>query len=154
MASVPHPEGGKSFWTCVKDNITEEKDQYKAIGLHGFGYKLFKEEEGGVIQEGLYRYIYLKHLIKLWPGDWVKQMEKMKEAVGEKNCIDKSGEKKRLVHPFRRQHFWKCIGIILPEVTYGKKGHNIWGETEIYFGKKLRTKLHRDVCGRTYLHKV
>ena len=32
--------------TCVKDNIIEKKEQYKAIGLRGFVYKLCKEEEG------------------------------------------------------------------------------------------------------------
>ena len=31
----------------MKDNIIEEKDYYEAIGLHGFYYTLFEEEEGG-----------------------------------------------------------------------------------------------------------
>ena len=55
-------------------------------------------------------YTYLKHRIKLWPGDWVKQVANMNEAVGENNCLDESGEKKWLVRPFTRQYFWKCIG--------------------------------------------
>ena len=58
--------------------------------------------------------------------DWVKQMKK-NLAFGEKNCLDISGGKIRLVRPFIRQEFWKCIGCILSAVTYGKKGHNIWG---------------------------
>ena len=41
--SVPHPKGGGG-WTCVKDNITNEKEEYEAIGLCGFDYKLFEEE--------------------------------------------------------------------------------------------------------------
>ena len=45
--SVPHPKEGNIFWTCVKDHIINEKDQYEAIGLRGFDYKLFEEEEGG-----------------------------------------------------------------------------------------------------------
>ena len=49
MVSGPNPKGGNLVWTCVKDNIIEEKDQYEAIGLRGFDYKLFEEEEGGVI---------------------------------------------------------------------------------------------------------
>ena len=31
----------------MKDNIVEEKEDYNAIGLRGFDYKLFEEEEGG-----------------------------------------------------------------------------------------------------------
>ena len=52
---------------------------------------------------------------------------KMNLAVGEKNRIDIYGGKKRLVRPFRRHEFWKCIGCILFMVTFGKKGHNVWG---------------------------
>ena len=39
--SVTHPKGGNIGWTCVKDNITERKEDYKAIGIRGFDYKLF-----------------------------------------------------------------------------------------------------------------
>ena len=45
--SVPHPKGGAIVWTCVKDHIIDEKEDYKYIGLRGFDYKLFEEEEGG-----------------------------------------------------------------------------------------------------------
>ena len=68
-----------------------------------FDYKLFEEEDGGGMKEVLDGYTYLRHLIQLWPCDWVKQMEKMNIAVGEKNRLDISGGKERLVLPFRRQ---------------------------------------------------
>ena len=32
---------GGVVWTCVEDNVIEEKEDYKAIGLRGFYYKLF-----------------------------------------------------------------------------------------------------------------
>ena len=60
----------------MKDHVIEEKEDYKEIGLRGFDYSLFEEEKGGGKQEVLYGSPYLKHLIKLWPGDWEKQMEK------------------------------------------------------------------------------
>ena len=69
----------------MKDYIINEKEYYKAIGLRGFDYTLFEEEEGRGTIEGLYGYTYLKHLIKLWPDDWVKQMVKMNDAVFMKN---------------------------------------------------------------------
>ena len=39
--SVPHPKGGATVWTCVKDHIIDEKEDYKDIVLCGFDYKLF-----------------------------------------------------------------------------------------------------------------
>ena len=30
---------GDIFWTCVKDDIIEEKEDYEYIELRGFGYK-------------------------------------------------------------------------------------------------------------------
>ena len=51
--SVPHPKGGKIVWTCVKDHVIEEKEDYKEIGLHGLNYRLFEEKEGRGEQEGL-----------------------------------------------------------------------------------------------------
>ena len=45
--AVPHTKGGGVVWTCVKDHIINEKEDYKYIGLCGFYYKLFEEEEGG-----------------------------------------------------------------------------------------------------------
>ena len=75
--SVPHPKGGTIVWTCVKDHIIDENEDYKEIGLRAFDYKLFEEEEGGGTRERLDRYTYLKHLIQLWPDDWVRQMEKI-----------------------------------------------------------------------------
>ena len=50
--SVPHPKGRNIVCACAKDNITELKEGYEAIGMCGFDYKLFKEDEVG----GLERY--------------------------------------------------------------------------------------------------
>ena len=77
------------------------------------------------------------HLIKFCPVDWVKHMEKINQAVGEKNRLDISGGKIWLVHPFRRQEFWKCIRCVLSAVTYVNKGHNILGggQTQLYVDK-------------------
>ena len=33
----------------------------------------------------------MKHLNQLWPGDWVKQISKMNEAVGMKNRFTMDG---------------------------------------------------------------
>ena len=71
----------------MKYHIIDENGYYKYIVIRGFDYKLFEEEEDGETREVLYGYPYLKHLIQLWPGDWVKQMAKMNEAVCMKNFL-------------------------------------------------------------------
>ena len=151
---VPHTEGGGIVWTCVKDRIIDEKQQYEAIGLRGFYYKLFEEEEAGGNRERLEGCPYLEHLIQLWPVDWVKQMLKMNEVVGMNNRLTMGGGGKRIVCPFRGQKFWKCIGCVLSAVTYGKKGKILWSEITKYFYNKEPTKLLRDVRGYTVLYKV
>ena len=49
----------------MKDHIIDEKEQYKAIGLCGFDYKLSEEDEVGGDIYILDMYPYLKHLIQL-----------------------------------------------------------------------------------------
>ena len=58
LVSVNHPKREKRFWSCVKDHIIDEKEQYESIGLRGFDYKLFEEEKGGGTRERLYGYRY------------------------------------------------------------------------------------------------
>ena len=45
--SVPHLKAVNIVWTFVNNNIIDENDQYKDIGLCEFGYKLSEEEEEG-----------------------------------------------------------------------------------------------------------
>ena len=59
------PKGGTIVWTCVKDHVIDEKEDYKEIGLCGFDCSLFEEKEGGGKRDGLDGYPYLKHLIQL-----------------------------------------------------------------------------------------
>ena len=84
----------------------------------------------------------------------VKRMAKMNEAVGMENRVTVGGVGKRIVCPFRRQEFWKCIGCVLSAVTYGKKGHKFWSELRKYSGNMAPTKLRRYFCGNTDLYKV
>ena len=113
----------------------------KAIVLRGFDYKSFEEEENGETRYELDGYPYLKYLIQLWPGDWAEQMAKMNEAVVMKNRFTMDGGGNQIVHPLIRQELCKCIGCVLSEFTYGKKGHNIWSEIPKYFGRAAPTKL-------------
>ena len=42
--TFPHLKIGNIVWTSVEDNIINEKEEYKAIRLHGFNYRIFEEE--------------------------------------------------------------------------------------------------------------
>ena len=69
----------------MEDNITKEKEEYKAIGPRGLNYKLFEEEESGNVRKGIYGYLYLKHITEFWPGYWEEYLLKIKEVVFENN---------------------------------------------------------------------
>ena len=94
------------------------------------------------------------HLIQLWPGDWARQMEKIKEAVCMKNHLAKNWGGTRLVRPFKRQEIWKCIVFILSAVTYVRTGHKLWIKVPKCFGRYENPKLRRDVCGNAVIYMV
>ena len=139
--SVPNTKGGNIVWTCVNNHTLYEKEQYEAIELCGFDSKLFEEEGCGGTREGLDGYPYLKHINQLWPGDWLNQMEKINEVVGMNNRVTMGGGGKRIVRLFRRQEFWKCIGCVISEVNYGKKGNKPWSEIPKASCRMATTKL-------------
>ena len=99
-------------------------------------------------------YPYFKHIIQLWPGDWVKHMANMNEAGVVRNHFTVNGGGKRLVRPFNRQELYKFIVCILSAVTYGKKGHKIWIEIPKYSCRMAPLKLQRDIRVNTNLYKV
>ena len=43
------------------------------IGLRGFDFNVFDEDEEGVVREGSSEFPHVLMLIKIWPGDWISQ---------------------------------------------------------------------------------
>ena len=42
-----HPRGGGEIvWACAEDNLIEEKEDNKEIGLQRFNYTLIEEKDG------------------------------------------------------------------------------------------------------------
>ena len=64
--------------------MVEEPSDHEDIGLRGFDFNIFDEDEEGVVREE-YNGPYLKILIKLWPGDWIDQLKRMNKKVDEAN---------------------------------------------------------------------
>ena len=56
------------LWEVVGDHVVEEPSDHEDIGIRGFDFNIFDEDEEGVAREGCSE-PYLKMLIKLWPGD-------------------------------------------------------------------------------------
>ena len=64
------------LWEVVGDHVVEEPSDHEDIGLRGFDFNIFDEDEEGVAREECGE-PYSKMLIKLWPEDWIDQLKKM-----------------------------------------------------------------------------
>ena len=72
----------KVLWEVVKYHVIEEPSDNKDIGLRGFDFNIFDEDEERVVREGCSE-PYLLMLIKLWPGYWISQLKRMNRKVDE-----------------------------------------------------------------------
>ena len=68
----------KVLWEVVAYHVVEEPCDHVDIGLRGFDFNIFDEDEEGVVREECSG-SYLKMLIKLWPGDWIDQLKRMNQ---------------------------------------------------------------------------
>ena len=68
----------------VGDHVVEDPRDHKDIGLRGFDFNIFDEDEEGVVREGCSE-LYLLMLIKLWPGYWISQLKRMNRKVDGEN---------------------------------------------------------------------
>ena len=75
----------KVLWEVVNDHVVEEPTNHEEIGLRGFGFNLFNEDEEGVVREGSSDFQYLLMLIKLRTGNWKAQLKSMNQKVDEDN---------------------------------------------------------------------
>ena len=56
---VSGSDGKKILWEVVYDRVIDEGKDHYEIGLRGFDFNLFDEDEEGVVREGLSGYNYL-----------------------------------------------------------------------------------------------
>ena len=52
-------DGKKVIWEVIENHAVEEENDYDKIGLRGFDFNLFDEDEEGVGKEVLSEYTYL-----------------------------------------------------------------------------------------------
>ena len=75
----------KVIWEVVDDHVVEEGVEHEELGLRGFDFNLFNEYREGCVGENEKELPYLLVLMKLWPGDWEEQLERMNKKVDEEN---------------------------------------------------------------------
>ena len=61
----------------VDDHVVEEPTDHEEIGLRGFDFNFFDEDDEGVVVEGSIYFPYLLILIKLWPSNWKIQLKRI-----------------------------------------------------------------------------
>ena len=58
----------KVLWEVVYYDVLKESSDHEEIGLRGFYFNVFDEDDEGVVREGSSEFPYLLMLIKIWPG--------------------------------------------------------------------------------------
>ena len=66
-------------------------------------------------------------LIKLWPGEWIDQLMRMNQKVGEENRkqLNKVNVRYRKFRRFSSNEFWKNIGCLVSVHTFGLGGSRL-----------------------------
>ena len=84
-------------------------------------------------------------LIKLWPGDCIIQLKRMNQKVNEENgkALNKGNVRYRKFRRFSSNGFWKNIGCLFSEPTFGLGGSKLWEKEEDLklSGKKMKRLL-------------
>ena len=61
----------------LDDHVVEEGKGHDEIGLQGFYFNIFEENEEGLVRKVFSWYPYLLMLMKLWPGYFNNQLERV-----------------------------------------------------------------------------
>ena len=78
----------------------------------------------------------------------------MNKVLHLQNSHNKEVGKRQSVRIFLKHELWLCIGCIILEVTYGKKGYSFGVKTHRNNAGEAAGQIDIDVCGKTYLLKV
>ena len=113
------------IWGVVDNHVVEEPSDHKDIGLWGFDFNIFDEVEEGVLREGSSEFPYLIILIKLWPGDWISQLNRMNRKVDEENgkALNKGNVRYQTFVGYSAMNFGRTLVVsfqLLPLVLGGR----------------------------------
>ena len=127
MEVVGHDKN-KVIWGLFEDHVVEEPSDHEDLGLRGFDFNVFGKDEEGVVREGSSEFPYLLMLIKIWPGDWIRNLKRINRKVDEDNgkSFNKGNVRYRKVCRFSINEFWKNIGCLVSATTFGHGGLRLW----------------------------
>ena len=69
----------------VDDHVVEESPDHKVIVPRGFDFNFFNQDEEGIVKEGSSEFTHVLMFIKLWPWDWITQLNSTNQKVDEDN---------------------------------------------------------------------
>ena len=84
-------------------------------------------------------------LIKIWPGFCISQLKRMNRKVDEDNgkSFNKGNVRYRKICRFSSNEFWKNIGCLVSDPTFGIGGAILWEkEEDIQISGKKRKRQH------------
>ena len=96
--------GKEVLWGVVDDHVVEDPSDNEDIGLRGFDFNIFNEDEEGVVREGSSEFPYLLILINIWPGDFISQLKRMNRKADEDDgkALNKGNVRYQKVRRFSR----------------------------------------------------
>lgn len=97
-------------------------DDYETIGVQGFDFNLFRNENVNLSDSSSESYSYVRLLMHLYPGDWKDDVDRLNEAARQTN-----------VRLLTRSEFWAFIGVCLSAAK-----HCVGGEK--LFEKRVQVK--------------
>ena len=116
-------------WTIVADPVIENPpSEYANVGLVGFDWTMFSEEQIRTDQDGTpppYNFPFLTLFKVLWPGDYREQIQNMNKWISDENKRLKASNGKT-IRDVNEQEFWKFIGILIFAGAVKKKGCQLW----------------------------
>ena len=116
--------GRKVIWEVVDYHLVEEWVEHEELGLQGFNFNLSDEEREGCVGDDVKEFPYFLILMKLWTEYCEEKLYRTNKKVHEDNGrggIQYNGQFWKLWR-FSRNKFWKNIGCLLSESTFGLRG--------------------------------
>ena len=112
------------IWEVIDDHVVEQGVDHKELCLRSFDFNLSHEEREGCIGYDVKELPHLLILMKLWPGYWEQQLDRMKKKVDENNGREGTQENGRFqnLRQISRNEFWNNIWCLLSAPTFGLGG--------------------------------
>ena len=155
LVEVVSNEKKKVIWEVFNNHVIEEPTDHEEIVLQGFDFNLFDGDEKGVVREGFSEFPYLLMLIKIWHWNWKTKLKTKKQKVDEDNwkALVKGNVRYRKFRWFSRNEFWKNIGCLVSDPTFGLGGPRLWQKEEYIKISGNKRKI-RSIQIMVYLYEV